>query len=939
MTFKIKDGLQIGTTTVFNGSGVLQVAATNLLNGALGSIPYQNAANTTQFVSGNTTNTPQFLTSTGSGGAATAPTLTTSTGTGNVVLATSPSIAGGSITGLTALAVRDTSAAYDVTVAATSSTTLTAGRTVTLDVVNAARSVKLGGNLSFGANFTTDATGTISFVTSGNTSVTLPTSGTLATTGNLSQFASTTSAQLAGVISDETGSGYLVFGTSPTITTSLITDTTGTFSLVNTNATTVNFAGAATAVTVGAITGTTTINNKIVAGSTFGATGISVGTPAQGALTGGVSLSTSTSVSDSIGLLNQTLSLLTPTAPTAFATPNLVVSGGTTTSRLMIVATGSQTNNDATNASTASPGTVVTVVRANTLATTSLTTVAPGNSGTLTVTRNNTTAVTKLLTYGNSTQVLTVNITNTTTSSATVTFSSVSASVGSGVIVVGGLFTANSTTGGFTSGNLYYVTAVTATTITLDNYSAGARTTAFSGTTASGSPLLTLTSATDNSTTTANNTTITITNNVASPVGTPGFFETFDVNISGTSVPAGWNTVRLTHSGTGTSTPYGANTTANGIWYYDSTSASAPTFASNTFALGTSNTINSSTIPHYTSSTTYNIGFTLTHNWGQTGHASTSSSVITTAAVGPWQTSGNKTYSNLGYTTTFPTTTTVTSGAGPNSTTFVANIITGFGLWATTTTVPVITADNSYLTGTSSLPALNAQILYKTGTTSSTTFIEETSLFFNTAIGTGSGAAARVVNPDGGTANTNTPAFTAGSAAFSTLLATDATVVGTSVGATGHAIKHDLTNYSTGYLPAGPDLSARTSGNGQYFTFRFARTGVQIFDLTITTAGSTAGIAGLWSAMSGFGSISGYNANTNGWLDWSIDAGLAQGCGYTGGTTGRALFVAGSTNGTYRYRCSFNTASSTNATNNEIWVRIKLTSGQQVTAIYLDAPN
>ena len=43
------------------------------------------------------------------------------------------------------------------------------------------------------------------------------------TTGNLSQFASTTSAQLAGVISNETGSGSLVFGTSPTIATPILT--------------------------------------------------------------------------------------------------------------------------------------------------------------------------------------------------------------------------------------------------------------------------------------------------------------------------------------------------------------------------------------------------------------------------------------------------------------------------------------------------------------------------------------------------------------------------------------------------------------------------------------------------------------------------------------------------------------------------------------------
>lgn len=46
------------------------------------------------------------------------------------------------------------------------------------------------------------------------------------TSGDLSQFASTTSAQLAGVISNETGSGTLVFGTSPTLTTPVIASIT-----------------------------------------------------------------------------------------------------------------------------------------------------------------------------------------------------------------------------------------------------------------------------------------------------------------------------------------------------------------------------------------------------------------------------------------------------------------------------------------------------------------------------------------------------------------------------------------------------------------------------------------------------------------------------------------------------------------------------------------
>ena len=52
--------------------------------------------------------------------------------------------------------------------------------------------------------------------------------GAALTSGTLAQFAATTSAQLAGVISDETGSGLLVFGTSPTIATPDLTLKTGT---------------------------------------------------------------------------------------------------------------------------------------------------------------------------------------------------------------------------------------------------------------------------------------------------------------------------------------------------------------------------------------------------------------------------------------------------------------------------------------------------------------------------------------------------------------------------------------------------------------------------------------------------------------------------------------------------------------------------------------
>jgi len=83
----------------------------------------------------------------------------------------------------------------------------------------------------------------------------------------LSDFSATTSAELKTVISDETGSGALVFGTSPTIVTPTVTTSIGTgsttFSLVNTTATTVNVAGAATTLNLGAATGTTTVKNNL----------------------------------------------------------------------------------------------------------------------------------------------------------------------------------------------------------------------------------------------------------------------------------------------------------------------------------------------------------------------------------------------------------------------------------------------------------------------------------------------------------------------------------------------------------------------------------------------------------------------------------------------------------------------------------------------------
>jgi len=84
--------------------------------------------------------------------------------------------------------------------------------------------IQIGGSfLTLGGNLVTSG-GNITLTTAGTSNVVVPSAGTLATTSNrLDQFASTSSAQLAAVINDETGSGLLVFNNNPSITSPSIT--------------------------------------------------------------------------------------------------------------------------------------------------------------------------------------------------------------------------------------------------------------------------------------------------------------------------------------------------------------------------------------------------------------------------------------------------------------------------------------------------------------------------------------------------------------------------------------------------------------------------------------------------------------------------------------------------------------------------------------------
>jgi hypothetical protein len=396
-----------------------------------------------------------------------------------------------------------------------------------------------------------------------------------------------------------------------------------------------------------------------------------------------------------------------------------------------------------------------------------------------------------------------------------------------------------------------------------------------------------------------------------------GFWESFNASLSGTSVPAGWNRANINHSNGGSS-----NTIT---WYYDNSTPGTPTFSNVSIELTSNNTTYSSTIPHFNSSTSFRIKGNVARLSGDTypnAVTSASSNLISGSAGGAFSSPVSVTYSSAGIAVPLERNLYVGSGSAYYETT--VGITTGFG---SSSTGPSLSVNNNYATGSSGAVLVSGTptILYKTGTT---TQIEETSMFIAASVGSGSGNPYRIANPG----NTDTPAYTGSEATFnstsSTLQVYDATVVAS-------VLKHDQTNYSTGYLPVGPNLSSGRSGS-QYYTFKFVRTAVSKFNIKYTGT-----CAGIYVALPG--STIDTTSTINGWLDMGTAyAGSGvPGAGVGGnGSNGCALggvavFNSAQTNKSVT--ATFGTVSSSSTATNAIYVRVKLTSGQSLTALTIEA--
>ena len=555
----------------------------------------------------------------------------------------------------------------------------------------------------------------------------------------------------------------------------------------------------------------------VIANTSGGATAIQLGDPTQGNLvSNAVTLANSSSVSNAIAQLNTVLGKLVPPSPANFPASTTIAIASVSTYRMTNYV---QTDNTpGANKSVAGGTTVSTVRRASSYSTNAVTNAGPGDSGTISVRLNGSSAGSRALTTA-------------------------------------------------LDGNGTYSNLIISNNVDYHTVNANIQ---------------------------------------------AGFWSVFTSSASGT-VTEGWNEVYIADSAT-------SNTnTAN--WFYDSSAPGTPVFSSLTITAPVSPSYTySSTIPNYNNTNQ----FTITANVNKlSGNMyPTSDTFVTGSAGGAFGAPTGVTYSAASVTTPLAQNLYVSSGNASISTT--STIVSGFG---SSTTGPTLSSTNSYNTGTAALTAtLAANVLYKTGTTSSASVIEEANVYVGSTIGSGSGLAFRIVNPGSG----NTPAFTGSEAAFnsqsSTLQTYDATVIT-------NTLKHDQTNYSTGYLPAGPDLSSGRSGT-QYFTFKIIRTSVSKFD--IKWSGT---IAGLWVALPGSGIDT--SSTLNGWLDLTIAyAGAGQPGAGTGGngSNGASLGGVAPINAAQTNKAitaTFGTASSSSATNNEIYIRIALTSGQSVTALSL----
>ena len=416
------------------------------------------------------------------------------------------------------------------------------------------------------------------------------------------------------------------------------------------------------------------------------------------------------------------------------------------------------------------------------------------------------------------------------------------------------------------------------------------------------------------------------------------FYQTFDAKITQalSSYSVGVNDQRLEHSATG-------NTTYVSVVRDDITDA--PTTSIGTVAEGTAGTYRYvSGVPYYDAGdpTITITGTTVANFTGQAYQDTTSPHVVAAGTVsegsGTIFSSKNFTYAQV-------------DGASTMLTGGIPNVDTGVASPYTLGTLSVTLSSASAIYAVSTIKAqtknCNGTGAYDADTTKIQVFTQtpgglnqdQGGIAVSDSLGaTYDDDAVRI---SGLGSASDTPAFSnadyytnnAWSGAVTVAGTQEAIVRPTSTSA--GTIQHYTTDLSSGHLPAGPDLNSGRSG-AQYYTFAFRRTATANFVVTLTGKVSGVFIASPGTAIDDTSTL-------NGWLDASLSY---AGSGVPGANTGTGgngsngcAFTSGDRiidNTTYSaqaFTLTLGSENASNATGNNIFIRIKLESGDSVTAL------
>ena len=395
------------------------------------------------------------------------------------------------------------------------------------------------------------------------------------------------------------------------------------------------------------------------------------------------------------------------------------------------------------------------------------------------------------------------------------------------------------------------------------------------------------------------------------------FYEVFDFQMLNAPCPDGYNKAHFTH---------GSSTTNPIYWYEDPSTVGAPDITFSSVTIPSSPTLAySSGVPHYTQAAgnAFTYVVSVENATGDMYYRATGGSANRLLWA---DTSGQLTYFTSAGTKLFNQ---FSGGTHPPARNF------GVGTPVTCTVSPQPqdihkTVDNTWNHfhrwdcwtpyGRDQNQRLNYdKNVNLMGTTARTDEVDEDNIGITGTLGSGSGNATRV--NAGASGDTPSPVYTAWSPNIS-VAAYESVVRGAD-------LRHDQTDYSASvWLPPGPDYSSGRSG-AQYFQFEIIRSAVSEFNIVVTGT-----YGGCWVCMPNNSSWTTGLSNTNGWANMfaaysgsGVPNNANSGCAQAGSMNG--------TSGTYK--CVFGTESSTNDSNNRILVRLKLDSGDSITALTIAA--